>query len=59
MISHIQGWKAGDILSTGTPRAFPIAEGDVAECRIMGPHQFMMEPLRNPVVDLKKHPEHI
>lgn len=59
LISHIQGWKAGDILSTGTPRAFPIAEGDVAECRIMGPNHFMMEPLRNPVIDLKQHPERI
>ncbi len=55
--SRIQGWYAGDVLSTGTPRAFPIADGDVAECRIVGPDGFAMEPLKNPVVDLKKHPE--
>ncbi len=55
--SSIQGWYAGDILSTGTPRAFAISEGDVAECRIVGPNGFTMEPLKNPVVDLKKHPE--
>jgi len=55
--SSIQGWYAGDVLSTGTPRAFHIQEGDVAECRIVGPDGFAMEPLRNPVVDLKKHPE--
>lgn len=55
--SRIQGWYAGDVLSTGTPRAFPIAEGDVAECRICGPDGFEMAPLVNPVVDLKLHPE--
>ena len=55
--SSIQGWYAGDVLSTGTPRAFPIEDGDVAECRIVGPDGFVMEPLVNPVVDLKKHPE--
>ncbi len=55
--SSIQGWFAGDVLSTGTPRAFPIAEGDVAECRILGPDGFSMEPLVNPVTDLKLHPE--
>lgn len=55
--SRIQGWYAGDVLSTGTPRAFPIAEGDVAECRIVGPGGFEMAPLVNPVVDLKLHPE--
>ncbi len=55
--SSIQGWYAGDVLSTGTPRAFALADGDVAECRITGPEGFSMEPLRNPVVDLKKHPE--
>ena len=53
--SSIQGWYAGDVLSTGTPRAFSIAEGDVAECRIVGPNGFRMEPLINPVIDLKKH----
>jgi 2-keto-4-pentenoate hydratase/2-oxohepta-3-ene-1,7-dioic acid hydratase in catechol pathway len=55
--SSIQGWLAGDILSTGTPRAFGLADGDIAECRIYGPDGFSMEPLVNPVVDLKKHPE--
>ena len=45
------------MLSTGTPRAFHIQDGDVAECRIVGPDGFAMEPLKNPVVDLKKHPE--
>ena len=55
--SSIQGWYAGDVLSTGTPRAFALADGDVAECRIVGPDGFSMEPLKNPVVDLKKHPE--
>ena len=52
--SSIQGWYAGDILSTGTPRAFHIQDGDIAECRIQGPDGFEMEPLKNPVVDLKK-----
>ena len=55
--SSIQGWKAGDVLSTGTPRAFPIKDGDVAECRIYGPEGFEMTPLINPVTDLKIHPE--
>ncbi|MBQ9647631.1 MAG: fumarylacetoacetate hydrolase family protein, partial [Oscillospiraceae bacterium] len=55
--SSIQGWYAGDVLSTGTPRAFGLADGDMAECRIVGPDGFKMEPLKNPVVDLKKHPE--
>ena len=55
--SSIQGWYAGDVLSTGTPRAFHIQDGDIAECRIQGPDGFEMRPLVNPVVDLKKHPE--
>ena len=55
--SSIQGWYAGDILSTGTPRAFEIKDGDTAECRIYGPDGFEMAPLMNPVVDLKLHPE--
>ena len=55
--SSIQGWYAGDVLSTGTPRAFPLKDGDTAECRIYGPDGFAMEPLVNPVVDLKLHPE--
>ena len=55
--SSIQGWYPGDVLSTGTPRAFEIKEGDKAECRIYGPDGFKMRPLVNPVVDLKLHPE--
>lgn len=55
--SSIQGWYAGDILSTGTPRAFQIQDGDTAECRICGPDGFEMAPLANPVMDLKLHPE--
>ena len=55
--SSIQGWYAGDVLATGTPRAFPLRDGDVAECRITGPDGFQMRPLVNPVTDLKLHPE--
>lgn len=54
LISHLQGWLPGDILSTGTPRAIHIEDGDTAECRIYGPDGFKMEPLINPVTDLKK-----
>lgn len=39
----------GDIICTGTPRAVHIQHGDIAECRIDG-----FEPLKNPVIDLKK-----
>lgn len=53
LISHIQGWLPGDILSTGTPRAVHIQQGDTIECRIVGPNGFRMEPLINPVIDLK------
>ncbi len=35
----------GDVISTGTPGAVVIQEGDVAECRITG-----FEPLSNPVI---------
>ncbi len=38
----------GDIICTGTPRAVPIKDGDIVECRIDG-----FEPLVNPVIDLK------
>lgn len=38
----------GDIICTGTPRAVPIQDGDVVECRIDG-----FETLTNPVIDLK------
>ncbi len=55
--SSIQGWYAGDVLSTGTPRAFELQDGDIAECRIYGPDNFEMRPLLNPVVDLKLHPQ--
>ena len=53
--SSIQGWYPGDVLSTGTPRAFPITDDDIAECRIVGLDGFAMTPLKNPVTDLKKH----
>lgn len=53
LISHMQGWLPGDILSTGTPRAVQIQDGDTLECRIFGPDGFAMEPLVNPVIDLK------
>ncbi len=46
--SRVMPWLPGDILSTGTPQAVPLAHGDVLECRIDG-----FEPLRNPVEDLK------
>lgn len=57
LISHMQGWLPGDILSTGTPRAVHIQDGDSLECRIFGPDGFAMEPLVNPVVDLKLQKE--
>lgn len=47
--SRVMPWLPGDILSTGTPQAVPLAHGDLLECRIDG-----FEPLRNPVIDLKK-----
>ena len=53
LVSHMQGWLPGDVLSTGTPRAAHIQEGDTLECRIFGPDGFAMEPLVNPVIDLK------
>ena len=46
--SRVMPWLPGDILSTGTPQAAPLRDGDVLECRIDG-----FEPLRNPVRDLK------
>jgi 2-keto-4-pentenoate hydratase/2-oxohepta-3-ene-1,7-dioic acid hydratase in catechol pathway len=46
--SRVMPWLPGDILSTGTPQAVPLKDGDVLECRIGG-----FEPLRNPVRDLK------
>ena len=46
--SRIMTWLPGDILSTGTPRAVELKDGDILECRIDG-----FTPLRNPVRDLK------
>jgi 2-keto-4-pentenoate hydratase/2-oxohepta-3-ene-1,7-dioic acid hydratase in catechol pathway len=51
--SQIQGWYPGDIISTGTPRAYALQDGDTAECLITGPDGFEMGPLKNPVIDLK------
>jgi 2-keto-4-pentenoate hydratase/2-oxohepta-3-ene-1,7-dioic acid hydratase in catechol pathway len=47
--SRVMTMLPGDIISTGTPGAVPISEGDTVECRIDG-----FEPLVNPVRDLKK-----
>lgn len=38
----------GDIVATGPPRASPLADGDMLECRIE-----RFEALKNPVKDLK------
>jgi len=46
--SRVMPWHPGDILSTGTPQAVALADGDVLECRIDG-----FASLRNPVRDLK------
>ena len=43
--SRVMTLLPGDIISTGTPGAVVIEDGDVAECRIAG-----FEPLSNPVV---------
>ena len=43
--SKVMTLLPGDIISTGTPGAVQIRDGDVAECRITG-----FEPLSNPVV---------
>lgn len=47
--SRVMTMLPGDIISTGTPRAVPIAHGDRVECRIDG-----FRNLLNPVEDLKK-----
>ena len=47
--SDIMTLLPGDILSTGTPGAVHIQDGDVVECHIEG-----FEPLINNVVDLKQ-----
>lgn len=46
--SQVMTLLPGDIISTGTPGAVVINEGDVVECHIAG-----FEPLVNPVKDLK------
>ena len=47
-LSEVMTLKPGDIISTGTPGAVVIKDGDVVECHISGFH-----PLKNRVVDLK------
>jgi len=47
--SQIMTLLPGDIISTGTPGAVPIQDGDRVTCAITG-----MAPLSNPVVDLKR-----
>jgi 2-keto-4-pentenoate hydratase/2-oxohepta-3-ene-1,7-dioic acid hydratase in catechol pathway len=46
--SRIMTMLPGDIISTGTPGAVPLKDGDRIECRITG-----FQPLVNPVIDLK------
>ena len=48
-LSRVMTLLPGDIISTGTPGAVHINEGDLMECHIDG-----FEPLKNPVRDLKK-----
>ncbi len=43
--SKVMTLLPGDIISTGTPGAVEVRDGDVVECRITG-----LEPLSNPVV---------
>jgi len=50
-LSEVMTLHPGDVISTGTPGAAAIDDGDTVECRISGFH-----PLRNSVVDLKLHP---
>ncbi|MBD3187528.1 fumarylacetoacetate hydrolase [Candidatus Bathyarchaeota archaeon] len=47
--SKVMTLLPGDIISTGTPRATPLAGGDVVGCKISG-----FPVLENPVVDLKE-----
>ena len=47
-LSRVMTLLPGDIISTGTPGACAIADGDIVECRISG-----FPPLVNPVVDIK------
>ena len=46
--SQIMTMLPGDIISTGTPGAAPLKNGDLIECRING-----FQPLINKVIDLK------
>jgi 2-keto-4-pentenoate hydratase/2-oxohepta-3-ene-1,7-dioic acid hydratase in catechol pathway len=48
-LSRVMTLLPGDIISTGTPGACAIADGDIVECRISG-----FPSLVNPVVDLKR-----
>ena len=47
-LSDVMTLLPGDIISTGTPGAVVINEGDIVECKING-----FIPLKNPVKDLK------
>jgi 2-keto-4-pentenoate hydratase/2-oxohepta-3-ene-1,7-dioic acid hydratase in catechol pathway len=47
--SEVMTLLPGDIISTGTPRAVHINDGDVVECRIE-----RFKTLVNTVIDLKK-----
>ncbi|SFJ48606.1 2-keto-4-pentenoate hydratase/2-oxohepta-3-ene-1,7-dioic acid hydratase (catechol pathway) [Halobacillus dabanensis] len=47
--SQVMTLKPGDIISTGTPGAIVLRDGDIIECQIDG-----FPSLRNPVTDLKK-----
>ncbi len=48
--SRIMTWLPGDVLSTGTPGAAPLAHGDTVACRIDG-----FPELSNPVVNAPIH----
>jgi len=47
--SQIMTMLPGDIISTGTPGAAALRDGNIIECRISG-----LEPMVNRVVDLKQ-----
>ncbi len=47
-LSRVMTFRPGDVISTGTPGAVVIKDGDIVECHIDG-----FEPLKNPVTDLK------
>jgi 2-keto-4-pentenoate hydratase/2-oxohepta-3-ene-1,7-dioic acid hydratase in catechol pathway len=49
--SQIMTMLPGDIISSGTPGAAPLAHGDTVECHVDG-----FPPLANPVIDLKLSP---